>query len=140
MPAQRLLPGDKKLEELARTMTHQEIADWVYRETGQKVARSTVSAALHRMGATDRVRYDDVIPWRVKAQHNAHYALIMLRYYARRRHGLPLTDDQNARLDSWLEKIKDLRCVVSYVPDSPDGFYYVPRLPADGSSIIRIDP
>lgn len=137
MAAPRLLPSDSELKQMARTMTHQQIADWVYRETGQKVARSTVSAALSRMGETDRVRYDDVIPWRVRVQHTGHYALMMLRYYARRKHELALTDDQSDRLDSWLAKLKDMNAVVMYVPDSEDGFYYVPRLPEDKRGIIR---
>ena len=118
-------------------MTHQQIADWVYRETGHKVARSTVSAALSRMGETDRVRYDDVIPWRVKLDHTSHYALMMLRYYARRKHELQLTDDQSDRLDSWLDKLEEINAVVMYSPTSTDGFYYVPRLPKDKRGIIR---
>jgi hypothetical protein len=137
MAPPRYLPSDSKLKQLARTMTHQQIADWVYRETGHKVARSTVSAALSRMGETDRVRYDDVIPWRVRLPHTNHYALMMLRYYARRKHGLELTQDQSERLDSWLSKLKDMGGVVAYYPDSEDGFYYVPRLPEDKRGIIR---
>lgn len=137
MAPPRYLPSDSKLKQLNRTMTHQQIADWVYRETGHKVARSTVSAALSRMGETDRVRYDDVIPWRVRVAHTNHYALMMLRYYARRKHELEITTDQSERLDSWLAKLKDMNAVVAYVPDSEDGFYYVPRLPEDKRGIIR---
>ena len=140
MPAQRLLPSDSKLKELARTMTHQQIADWTYQHMGNKVARATVSSAFTRMGATDRVRYDDVIPWRVKQEHDGHYALIMLRYYARARHGKSLNDDAVARLASWLMKMRNLNCVVTYVPDSPDGFYYVPRIASDKGNIIRVIP
>ena len=121
-------------------MTHQQIADWTYRHMGNKVARSTVSAALTRMGATDRVRYDEVIPWRVKQEHDGHYALVMLRYYARARRSKSMTDDAIARLESWLDKMSSLNCVVTYVPDSPDGFYYVPRIASDSDSIIRVQP
>ena len=140
MPAQRLLPSESKLKELARTMTHQQIADWTYQNMGNKVARATVSSAFTRMGATDRVRYDDVIPWRVKDKHKMHYAVVMLRYYARARRGKSLTDDAIARLTSWLMKMRDRNCVVTYDPDSPDGFYYVPRIPSDKGSIIRVIP
>lgn len=138
MPAKRFLPSDKELVKMARTMTHQQIADKIYKDTGFNVARSTVSAALSRAGETNRIRYDEVIPWApIKIDHNHHYALSMLRLMARREAGKELREGQGARLDSWVQRLRDEDAVVTYVYDSEDGFYYVRRKKSDGQFIIR---
>lgn len=139
MPAKRYLPSDSTLVEWAKVMTHQQIADRIYEDTGYKVARSTVSAALSRAGETNRVRYESTIPWpRIKVEHNHHYAVTMLRLLARREDGQELNDSQSARLDSWLQRLEDEDAVVVYRPDTEDGFYYVRRQKSDGLSITRL--
>jgi len=121
-----------------RGLTHQQIADLITKETGVPIARSTVSAALSRAGLTDRVRYDEVIPWKpIKAIHNRHYALAMLRLEARRQGGLTLTEEQAKRLESWKAKLEEENALVVYLPDTEDGFYYVKRKPSEKDSLIR---
>lgn len=138
MPAKRYLPSDSTLVEWAKTMTHQQIADRVYEDTGYKVARSTVSAALSRAGETDRIRYDKYIPWKpIKIEHNHHYALTMLRFMARQEQGEVLTAENERRLASWKQRMTDDEAVVVYEPNSPDGFYYVRRTAADKYPFIR---
>ena len=138
MGAPRVLPSDSILKRWAKTMTHQQIADRVYKEEGVRVSRSSVSAALSRAGLTNRVRYADTIPWSpIKIAHNHHYALTMLRAKARRDSGLPVPAEQVERLDSWLARLKADDAVVAYIYDSPDGFYYVYREKADGKGIVR---
>ena len=133
MSRERIIPSDTKLQELVDLgMTHAEIADKVSADTGIPIARSTISAALSRAGLTDRVRYDEVIPWSpIKVEHNMHYALVCLRLLARRQNGDPLDDDKNDRLDSWLAKLETNNAVVSYYAPSADGFHYVPREDVD---------
>lgn len=116
-------------------MTHAQIAEHIYRTTGQRVSRSSVSAALSRAGKTDRIRYDKWIPWRVKIEHNAEYPLTMLRYLARREQGLPLTEEQGKRLDSWLVKLDDGNAVVAYAPNTTEGFFYVKKKKGDRNYI-----
>lgn len=139
MSRERIIPGDDQLQSMVeRGMTHQQIADAVSKETGIKVGRSTISAALSRAGLTQRIRYDEYIPWKpVKVEHNHHYAIEMLRLVARQAQGEELDDARQARLDSWLQRLQEENAVVMYVYDSPDGFYYVPRQAADGDSLIR---
>ena len=131
MPAPRYLPSDGVLAEWAQTMTHQQIADRVYRETGYRVKRSTVSAALSRAGLTNPRRYERFIPWTVAIEHNHHYALVMLRVYARRHLGDELSDEQRKRLSSWLDRMERDQVVVAYAPSTEEGFFYVPREPGD---------
>lgn len=129
MPARRILPSDSILAKWREQgLTYRQIADRVYEQTGERVNPPTIGAALSRAGLTDRVRYDEALPWdKIMTKHNYHYAASMLRYYARRGRGLPLTAEQEERLDSWLERLKREKAIVVYRPDSPDGFYYVPR-------------
>ena len=137
MPAQRYLPDSATLATMSLTMTHQQIADQIFRDTGWKVARSTISAALSRAGKTNPVRYT-TIPWSpIKVSHNHHYALTMLRLVARREAGKELTPEQTVRLDSWLKRMSDEDAILAYEYDSDDGFYYVRRKKSDGDSLTR---
>jgi hypothetical protein len=107
-------------------MTHAQIAEQIGREVGYKVSRSTVSAALHRAGETATAKkYPDELPWRVKEEHQSHYAARMLRLLGRRRKGTRNTPEMDARLDSWLAQLEGASAVVVYVPDTLDGFFYV---------------
>lgn len=139
MAAPRYLPSDSILQRMVeRGMTHAQIAEQVSRETGVRISRSTVSAALSRAGLTNRVRYSDTIPWSpIKTEHNHHYALTQLRVKARLDAGQPVADEVRARYESWEQRLRDNDAVVAYVYDSPDGFYYVPRRPEDGDGLIR---
>ena len=134
------MPDVQRLESLRQQgMSYKQIAEWVEEKTGQKVAPTSVGAALSRAGKTkQRNRYEKHLPWVVHAEHVQHYAARMLRLLGRRDNGLPLSDLDIQRLDAWLRDLKDEHAVVVYEPDSPDGFYYVDGdWPADGIPIIR---
>jgi hypothetical protein len=107
-------------------MTHAQIAAHVTREVGYPVSRSTVSAALHRAGATATAKkYPEELPWRIKEEHQTHYAARMLRLLGRRRKGTRNSVEMDARLDSWLAQLEGAGAVVVYFPDTLDGFFYV---------------
>jgi hypothetical protein len=128
MPAPRILPDNATLRRWVQDegLTHEQVTQRVYETTGQKVARSTVAAALHRAGLTKKqARYDRELPWRVKPQHAAAYPARMLRDLGRIRQGGSLPEDEQARFQSWLAMIEDEQVVVAYDPDSVPGFFYV---------------
>ena len=143
----RVLPNKTELRRMRRQgMTQQQIADEVFERTGYRVTRNAVTMALARAGLSGDVRrYDDLIPWKVRETHQAHYSLAMLRLEARRRRGLELTPASEKRLDSWLHRLETGTeevpgpLVVTYVYDSPEGFYHVPRTKKD-KDIIRRPP
>lgn len=139
MPAERIIPSISILLRWRdEGLTHQQMADRVYSQTGKVVTRGAISAALSRAGETHRVRYDDTIPWdRIKIEHNQEYPLVMLRLLARRERSLPIAPDQEERLDSWLERLDREDAVVMYEPRSEAGFYYVPRKREDGEGYVR---
>lgn len=120
-------------------MTHKQIADRISRDTGFPVGRSTVSAALHRAGEAESAKkYVDEIPWRVKEEHQTHYAPRMLRLLGRRRAGLVNSTEMDQRLDAWLAQLQDAGAVVVYFPQTDDGFFYVAGEPdMDGIPVKR---
>lgn len=124
---------------VSKGLTHQQIADVLSRETGYRISRSTVSAALHRANASANAkRYPDEIPWTVREAHQTHYAARMLRLLGRRRAGIPNSAESDKRLNSWLRQLEEAGAVVTYVPDTPDGFYYTPGEPDEnGIPILR---
>lgn len=126
MPA-RILPDRTELEHmLRRGMTHQEIADAVASATGRQVKRSTVSAALLRAGLSQpSKKYPNEIPWTVKKDHLTHYAARMLRLLGRRNAGIQNSAEMDQRLDSWLHQLGESKAVVTYVPNTDEGFFYV---------------
>lgn len=126
MPARRLLPPNSDLERLVRQgYTHQQIVDWWRKESGQEVSRSSVSAALSRAGLSAQAqRYREELPWRLKAEHLTQYPARMLRLLGRRRQSIELTEEEDGRLDAWLESLEERGLVVAYAPDN-DGLIYV---------------
>lgn len=122
-------------------MTHKQIAEVVSRETGYPVSRSTVSAALHRAGeAAVAKKYTEELPWTIHEAHQTHYAARMLRLLGRRRAGVQNSAEADARLDSWLAQLAEAEAVVTYVPDTDEGFFYVAGKPrANGVPVLCLD-
>jgi hypothetical protein len=122
-------------------MTHAQIATLLSRETGHQVSRSTVSAALHRAGDSDHAKkYPEELPWRVRQEHQTHYAARMLRLLGRRRAGITNSAESDARLDAWLRNLEAHGAVVVYVEDTEEGFFYVEGKPdAKGIPVAQLD-
>ena len=137
MPAIRILPSDSILAKwrVEEELTLKQIQSRL-RDTGVEVSIGAIASALSRAGLTNRKRYEEEIPWEpIKVEHNKAYPLFMLRLLGRRRAGHDLSPEDSERLDSWLDRLEGEDAVVLYVYDSPDGFYYVPRLPDDNPDI-----
>lgn len=127
MAAPRLLPPVQDLKKLVdKGLTHQQIADEVFRKTGHRVSRTAISAALSRAGLTEREghRYKEEIPWTVKTQHLTQYPARMLRLLGRNNYGTVLSAEESERLNAWLNMLEDSDAVVAYCPEGP-GFIYV---------------
>jgi hypothetical protein len=124
-------------------LTHQAMADRVYEETGTRVTRTAISAAMARYGMSkDGARYRKTIPWRVKVLHAKAYPVRMLRLLGKRLDGGELNPAENQTLDRWLEMISESKTVVAYDPDSDAGFFYIDRKFKDnrGPAPIRRQP
>lgn len=122
----RISPTEKELEMfLRRGFTHEDIAEEVFKKTGTRLGRSTISAAIVRAGLAVSQRYDEEIPWVVKIEHQRDYPAKMLRCLARQRASLVITDEEQKRVTSWMDRMERDATVVAY--DSTRGFGYGPR-------------
>lgn len=84
-------------------------------------------------------RSPELIPWQVNREHRWAYPLMMLRAEARRRRGEELRESDKTRLISWRARLVEGDLVVHYDPDTPEGFFLVPRRPGVDHDLIR-DP
>jgi hypothetical protein len=126
---------------LAEGLTHQQMADRVFEQTGHRVTRAAITVAMSGYGlTTPKPRYKDTIPWRVRVDHAKSYPVRMLRYLGRRQQGLPLTDKEEKLLDAWLQSMAEENLVTAYDPDDDLGFHYVDASfkDHDGEAPIRI--
>lgn len=132
MPRARVLPSDYLLARMVEQgMTHQQIAEKVSAEEHIPVTRQAVATALSRAGLTNRVRYEETIPWTVHIEHQHSIHLWMLRVHHRLTHGGSVSEDERRRYAGWRRRLEESGSVIMYVPDSPDGFYPVPRRAGD---------
>lgn len=140
MARPRLIPPVGELKKLAdQGMSHSEIARYLSEQSGEQIARSTISAAFHRAGiSSNATRYTEELPWTVKSEHLYEYPARMLRLLGRRRAGRDLKHEEAARLDLWLKRLEQDGDVVGYDPDSIEGFWYVPRRGSEGRNGIPI--
>jgi hypothetical protein len=145
----RLLPAYSRLAELRdQGLTHQEIADKLSEETGERIARSTVSVALKRSGESKshRPRFKETIPWTVPVRFGAEYPVRMLRLLGRKIQDLPMSEAESARLESWMLDLETRNLIVGFCPQAPDdapGFYYIPASARDHNDLavpIRREP
>lgn len=111
---------------LTEGLTHQQMADRVFEQTGHRVTRAAITVALMGYGmTTPKPRYKETIPWRVKVDHAKTYPIRMLRYLGKRRMGTPLSEGEERLLDTWLQHLKNEHLIVAYDPDDDAGVHYV---------------
>ena len=111
---------------LAEGLTHQQMADRVYEQTGRRITRAAITVALMSYGLTStKPRYKETIPWRVKVEHAKTYPIRMLRLLGKRRAGVELSEDDNRLLDTWIDHLIVENLIVAYDPDDDMGVHYV---------------
>lgn len=111
---------------LAEGLTHQQMADRVYEQTGRRVTRAAITVALMGYGLTNsKPRYKETIPWRVKVDHAKTYPIRMLRLLGKRRAGVELSEDDTRLLDTWLVHLGNENLIVAYDPGDDMGVHYV---------------
>lgn len=125
---------------MERKLTQQQIVDEWEKDSGVRVSRSAIAMAIKRYdleSSKPRARFEDLLPWRVSAEHRMEYDARMLRLEARRRRGMPMTDEEEGLLTSWLKRVKEQGAVITYAPETHRGFWWLERQESDGDSLIR---
>ena len=124
MARRRKLPSDEvmrawRAEGLTYRQIHRRLA-----EQGIEVSFSSVSVALSRMGSTERVRYDDWLPWSpISARHNDAWEATMLRTGARLARGQDVPERHRTSFRRWLAELREANHVVAYSTER--GFFLV---------------
>lgn len=140
--AAKVIP-DKTVELLVRRgLNDREIAEVLGDEFSIYVTPNAITAWRRRNGDDlRRLRYEELIPWRVKAEHSILYPVKVLRWEARRRAGLDLAPTDASRLEAYKAKLDaafDGRGgVIHYDPDTEQGWFVVERRPGIDVDMIR---
>lgn len=125
---------------LERGLSQQQIADEWEKDANIRVGRAAIGMAISRYGlksTTQRGRYGDLIPWKVKPEHRQHRDIKHLRYESRRRRGMPLSEGELRRLENWKVALREAGAVIYYEPETKQGFFWVVREDKDDDLIRR---
>lgn len=107
------------------------------------VSQAAISAAIRR----GRIKWERpnqaegrAVPWHpIRKEHRDQYLIRMLRVNHRRQQGLPSAAVLEAMLDNFLADAQARDFVVTYDPDTEQGFFRVSRRPGVDRGLVR-DP
>ncbi len=138
MPARKIVDEG----EVVRWFEEGRTYEWMCQEYRRKYDIETWPSLWgnfrRRRGLSRRtIRNDDLIPWAVKPEHRGAHALQMLRLEARARAGEPVREVDAARHRNFIRNLLVHGMVVTYDPDTPEGFRIVPREEGDTDVIRR---
>lgn len=124
-------------------MTYQEMSDMYLEKYNLEVAPSTFSSVRIRQGWPGRLVLDNpLVPWRVKEEHSKKYLLAMLQREQRRRLGILESATHPAEVVlAWANSLRERGAVVTYEPDTEQGFFLTPARPGVDTDLVRVpDP
>jgi hypothetical protein len=120
-------------------ITYEEMVQRYRDKYGIETTFSMFGNFRRRRGLARRItRDDELIPWAVKVEHRHDYPILMLRKEARRRAGLPLSDEDDSAVDAWIRGMKEDGTVLHYEPETDEGWFYVPPRPGVDVDLIRV--
>lgn len=139
MPARERGPSKEWLtDRLAEGMTDREMAERWTRETGVRITRQGITARVRKFDLRPKQdRCDDLVPWKVKEEHDGHWYQRLLRAESRIRRGQPVSPIWKKRVERFKKLLEEKDAVVAYVPDSPKGFYLVKAKPGEELITLR---
>ena len=127
------LPSDEVLKALIeRGMTYREVGEQ-YGTTGEAVAKRAREGGFSR--SLNKPSHKQVMPWKVKANHQRGKIAALLRDYSRREQGMKVQSQKAlADFDAYMEGDNQwgIPLSVHYSYDDPDGFWFEPRQPGEG--------
>lgn len=126
MGAQKL--DDREIEQMLRSGKTQIEVVRIYAERGITIRQAAISMAI----AAGRIKVDTdrntgSIPWKLKPEHRHLHAARMLRTQARLDRGMDVGPSLARQVKSWREGLEMEDLVIHYDPDTPEGFWRVPR-------------
>lgn len=137
----QVVPDKNEMEKyVAAGLTQKQIAEDWSKRTNETVSRTAIAMAIQRYGLTSkrsRPRYEDMLPWRVSEEHQDHRDARLLRLEGRRRRGEPISKENLTWLANWKRALLDMDAVVTYDPQTEEGFFWTNRREGDDDIIRR---
>ena len=129
---------DSEIEQMLRSGKTQQQVVAIYRERGLDITQSAISQAI----SSGRIKVDTnrnsgAVPWKLKAEHRWLNSARMLRTLARLERGLPVGPSLEAQVKVWKEGLEEEGSVITYDPDTKEGFWRVPRRPGIDLGWVR---
>lgn len=131
---------DSRVEQLLRAGKTQLEVVAIYRQEGVDVTQSAISQAI----SSGRIkvntdRNSGGIPWKLRPEHRHLHAARMLRTQARLDAGLEVGASLLSQVTTWREGLEIENSVITYDPETKEGFWRVPRRPGIDTGWVR-DP
>ena len=138
------MPGRILPDDLLRRWTHEgktdrEILVLLEEQLNISVTRQAISAWRKRRGTEMKSQPPQAMPWRLRPEHRAAEPARAIRMYARRERGEKIDPEDLARLLRAEEHLHEVDGVFHYDPDTPEGWFVVPRRKGVDTGIFR-DP
>ncbi|RZU62678.1 hypothetical protein [Zhihengliuella halotolerans] len=112
MADHKRLPHVDKLRALSASgLTYAQISE-LY-DAGEDTIRQLLEG---RVQQGERYRFRELVPWEVEARHRNTRPLWQLLTINRKRNGRGVTDDEQRRLDEWIEHLIEMDVVLDYDP------------------------
>jgi hypothetical protein len=129
---------DNEIEQLLRQGKTQLEVVAMYRDRGVDITQSAISQAI----STGRIKVNTDrnrggIPWQLKPEHRHLHAARMLRTQARLDAGLEVGVTLLSQLVTWKEGLEIENSVITYDPETKEGFWRVPRRPGIDLGLVR---
>lgn len=130
---------DKEVEAMLRSgMTQTQVVK-AYRERGISVAQSAISQAISAGRIkVDTNRNSGAIPWKLRPEHRHLHAARMLRTQARLDAGLDVGVSLAEQVRTWREGLQLEDSVITYEPETKEGFWRVPRRHGIDTGWVRV--
>lgn len=130
---------DKEVESmLRRGMTQLQVVE-AYRAKGISIAQSAISQAISSGRIkVDTNRHGGSMPWKLLPEHRHLHAARMLRTQARLDAGLEVGESLREQVRTWREGLELEDSVITYDPETKEGFWRVPRRPGIDTGWVRV--
>lgn len=139
MPASKIVNEQEVVRWFEEGKTYAEMVQLYLDKYNIETVPSMWGNFRRRRGLERRItRDDDLIPWHVQREHRWDYPILMLRKEARRRAGLPLSEDDLHAVEAWKRNLERRNVVVHYEPDTDEGWFLVPRRRGVDTDLIRV--
>ena len=135
--AGKVLPDSLLLRLMREGKTDGQIVRYLAEHEDITVTRQAISAWRKRRGDDMRPQAPKALPWTLRPEHRQLEPARVIRWHARVERGEELDPADRVRYDRAMKRLQDDRVVIHYDPDTPQGWFVLPRREGIDLGIIR---